>query len=241
MPEALPVSARPRVLVVDDEQDVCELMSRILADAGYDVDTVTDGAPALEKLQAARYDLLILDLMMPVVEGWVVLEHLRDVAQAPPVLVLTCRGDHESLARGLRERVAAYVIKPFEIPLLLEACRLVVAEASSGALSSERRRARRRAVVVEVLAHGAGGAVLGRGTLVSLGPRGARVLLDTALEPGARLALAVLSLDPHGAVRLEGEVRWTRPYAGRHATGVAFTHLGPEAAHSLAELFPPAR
>jgi len=145
MQRATQPAPRPRVLVVDDETDVCELMGRILADAGYDVDTADDGAPALEKLEAGRYDLMILDLMMPVVEGWAVLEHLRNEPLAPPVLVLTCRGDHESLARGLRERVAAYVIKPFEIPLLLEACRHVVAEASRAALPSERRQQARAA------------------------------------------------------------------------------------------------
>jgi DNA-binding response OmpR family regulator len=146
-----------RVLVVDDEPDVCELLRRILIDIGFEVEAAEDGGPAIERLNAARWDLVILDLMMPL-EGWAVLDHIRAMPARPPVVLLTARGDYESLARGLRESIAAYVIKPFEIPSLVQTCRRVVAEAEAPPRSPERRQALRRAVVAEVLAYEASGA-----------------------------------------------------------------------------------
>ncbi len=68
---------RKRILVVDDEEDVQVLVSRILKDAGYEVDRASDGGEAIERFRANRPDLIVLDLMMPGIDGWGVLQHLK--------------------------------------------------------------------------------------------------------------------------------------------------------------------
>jgi two-component system response regulator MtrA len=102
-----------RILVVDDEPDIHVFVGRVLSDAGYEVDSAVDGAEALESIKSNRPDLVLLDLMMPVVDGWEVLARLRGLEDPPPVVVLTARGDFAAFARGVREGVAAFIGKPF--------------------------------------------------------------------------------------------------------------------------------
>lgn len=102
-----------RILVVDDEEDGRLLVAQILQDAGYDVDAAVDGGEALERIRTSRPDLVILDLLMPFVNGWDVLEQIRRVPGPPPVVVVTARGDYETFTRGVREGAVAHLIKPF--------------------------------------------------------------------------------------------------------------------------------
>src|SRR5262245_10870352 len=102
-----------RILVVDDEEDVQVLVCRILSDVGYEVQSAADGAEAIEKVQGWRPDLVVLDLMMPGVDGWGFFEHLRGIPDPPRVVVMTARTDYGTFSRGVREGAAAYVYKPF--------------------------------------------------------------------------------------------------------------------------------
>src|SRR5687768_13141797 len=104
---------RQAVLVADDEEDVRFLLSRLLGDVGYEVHLAQDGLEALERIDAERPDLMILDLMMPGLDGWGVLKRLESHPNPPLVVLLTARGDPESFARGIRAGAAAYVTKPF--------------------------------------------------------------------------------------------------------------------------------
>src|SRR3990172_5902465 len=92
--------AQGRILVVDDEADVRSLLSRVLRDAGYSVDTADDGGEALARLEANRPDLVLLDLMMPGVDGWGVLAELRKTPSPPPLLLVTASADPATLRRG---------------------------------------------------------------------------------------------------------------------------------------------
>jgi len=123
--------AAKKVLVVDDEATVRFLLSRVLAHAGYTVEVATDGESALERIGASRPDLVVLDLMMPGLDGWGVMQRLKESASPPPVLVVSAHGDSETPRRAVEAGAAEYMTKPFALRALVEACGRVIA-ASGG-------------------------------------------------------------------------------------------------------------
>jgi two-component system, OmpR family, response regulator MprA len=112
-----------RILVVDDEKAIRELLCRILTIAGYDVEAAADGSEALERILARRPDLILLDLMMPVLDGWSVLDRLRDQADPPPVIVVSAYLDR---GRAVAAGASGYLNKPFRAAELIEACERVL-------------------------------------------------------------------------------------------------------------------
>jgi DNA-binding response OmpR family regulator len=101
-----------RVLVVDDESDIRGLMLELLQRAGYDVVEAPDGNEALRRFYADHPDLVILDVQMPGVDGWSVLERIRELSDVP-VIMLTARAEELDKVRGLRAGADDYVTKPF--------------------------------------------------------------------------------------------------------------------------------
>jgi CheY-like chemotaxis protein len=108
-----------RILIADDEEDVLQFISLVLEDAGFFVGTARDGREALQKIEAERPDLLVLDLMMPVLDGWQVLKRLRQDAQPPRVVVLSAFADCPAAARA---GAAACLTKPFLPGELVRTC-----------------------------------------------------------------------------------------------------------------------
>jgi DNA-binding response OmpR family regulator len=117
-----------RILVVDDEQDMQSLLCCILETTGYVVDCADDGRQALEKIGANRPDLVILDLVMPVLDGWGVLEALGGRSNPPPVVIVSAFADH-SRAQDLG--AVSCLSKPFRLGDLLDACSDAVSGASA--------------------------------------------------------------------------------------------------------------
>ena len=115
--------AAERILIVDDESDVRECVSLLLREAGFEVDGAADGLEGLGKIDALRPDLVLLDLMMPRMDGWEVLRALRGRAGAPVVVMLSAIAGRE---RALREGAQACVTKPFHNQDLVETCRRVL-------------------------------------------------------------------------------------------------------------------
>ncbi|MCL4221969.1 MAG: response regulator transcription factor [Phycisphaerales bacterium] len=111
----------PLILVVDDEPHLVELLAYNIRAAGYEVETALDGKKALERAAKNPPDLVLLDLMMPLVPGMVVAQRLRenDVTKHVPIIMLTARGENADQVRGLRAGADDYVTKPFSIELLL--------------------------------------------------------------------------------------------------------------------------
>jgi DNA-binding response OmpR family regulator len=107
--------AAPRtVLVVDDEPTIAEVVSRYLERAGYSAATAADGLEAIRVAGERRPDLVVLDLMLPGLDGLEVLRILRDGEDGPtPVIVLTAKGEHDDRLAGLRRGADDYVVKPF--------------------------------------------------------------------------------------------------------------------------------
>jgi two-component system, OmpR family, response regulator len=116
--------ARPRVLVVDDEPQIRDVIVRALAADGYDVDTACDGAHGLRLAAAGGYGLVILDLVMPEADGRSLLARLRRDQPGPPVLVLSCVSDVATKVDCLDLGAQDYLTKPFALAELLARVRV---------------------------------------------------------------------------------------------------------------------
>jgi DNA-binding response OmpR family regulator len=234
------VERRRRVLVVEDEEEILVLVGRILRSAGHEVDTARHGEEALGKIAARRPDLVVLDLVMPGVDGWGVLARIRTQPNPPPVVLLTGRTDYATFARGVREGVAAYVVKPFRFHELVATCQRVL---MAGTLPitearTERRREPRRFLMVEadVLDHH--GKPMATGQMLDLSSNGARLELGLELEVAERVRLAFHI--PGGVpLNLEGRVCWHAATAHGHVHGIEFQGLEDEVRQRLATLLTP--
>jgi two-component system alkaline phosphatase synthesis response regulator PhoP/two-component system response regulator ResD len=101
-----------RILVVDDEKNIVELAKLYLRQEGYDVITAADGAAALEQCRAERPDLVVLDIMLPQIDGWEVCRRLRQAGRIP-IIMLTARSDDVDKIVGLELGADDYMVKPF--------------------------------------------------------------------------------------------------------------------------------
>lgn len=108
------------VLVVDDEPDILLLHRLNLEAAGHVVVLAADGITALDRIGERRPDCVVLDVMMPVLDGWGVLERLRTVDDAPPVLVVSAKSSPSDIDRALELGAAGFLAKPFDGDVLLE-------------------------------------------------------------------------------------------------------------------------
>jgi excisionase family DNA binding protein len=114
-----PAAARPRVLVVDDEASIRDLLAKTLALAEYDVDLAPDGRAALERLRIIPYDLLITDLKMPGVDGLTVIKEARRLKPDIPVIIITGFSTEASAIEAVNLGVSGYLTKPFRVPRVL--------------------------------------------------------------------------------------------------------------------------
>lgn len=113
-----------RILVVDDDAAMRRLFSAVLDAAGYTVGIAADGREALQQIEAARPDLVVLDLMMPVMDGWTVLERLRQIAHPPPVVIVSATAD---CRRAAQAGAVGCLSKPVHLRQLLDTCERVLA------------------------------------------------------------------------------------------------------------------
>src|SRR5579862_6459085 len=102
-----------RLLVVEDEKRIADFLCRGLQGAGYAVDAALTGAAALEQIHGTDYDLVILDMMLPDMDGLQLLERLRNRKVGPPVLILSARGALDDRVKGLESGADDYLTKPF--------------------------------------------------------------------------------------------------------------------------------
>ena len=110
---------RPRVLVVDDEASIRDLLARTLALAEYDVDVAPDGRVALERMRLFSYDLLITDLKMPGMDGLTVINEARRLNASLPVIIITGFSTEASAIEAANLGVSGYLTKPFKVPKVL--------------------------------------------------------------------------------------------------------------------------
>jgi two-component system OmpR family response regulator len=114
-----------RVLIVEDEPDLRSGLVRALRDEGYAVDAAANGADGLFNAEGVDYDAIVLDVMLPGLDGWEVLARLRQHKKTP-VLLLTARDQSRDRVKGLDAGADDYVVKPFDLPELLARLRALI-------------------------------------------------------------------------------------------------------------------
>ncbi|MBU0490674.1 MAG: response regulator [Chloroflexi bacterium] len=115
-----------RILLIEDEPGLLEVLALNLRAAGYQVDTARDGLEAWQLYEAAPPDVMVLDLGLPTISGFRLLELVRDTLAPPPVIVITCL-DFEEAQEVARYGVAGFITKPFEPKSLLRQVEYVLA------------------------------------------------------------------------------------------------------------------
>jgi two-component system response regulator VanR len=134
------------ILIIEDEAKIREILTEFLVDYGYGVDTAADGIDGLSKIKQNKYDLILLDIMMPKIDGFATLELIRQISDVP-VIIITALEDEENQMKGFDLKADDYITKPFSMNLVLRRIEAV--------LRRERREKQPKTVSDElVLSHG---------------------------------------------------------------------------------------
>jgi len=118
-----------RILIVEDEADLLASLAKALREEGYAVDTAADGEEGLYKAAGSDYDAIVLDVMLPRLDGWEILERLRK-SKKTPVLMLTARDATRDRVRGLDTGADDYLVKPFDLEELFARLRALIRRAA---------------------------------------------------------------------------------------------------------------
>ena len=121
-----------RILIVEDEVRLLRNLAKALREEGYAVDTAEDGEDGLYKAESYDYDTIVLDVMLPRLDGWAVLERLRS-SRSTPVLMLTAMDAYSDRVRGLDTGADDYLVKPFDLAELLARVRALIRRAHGDA------------------------------------------------------------------------------------------------------------
>jgi two-component system OmpR family response regulator len=111
--------SKGHILVVDDEVAIRELISEVLSIAGYEVTTSGDGLDALNLIRKTKFKAILLDVNLPKLDGFAILEKVRESAPTQPIIMLSARTDKEDVTHGLRLGADDYVRKPFSVEELI--------------------------------------------------------------------------------------------------------------------------
>lgn len=126
-----------KILIIEDEPDIQELLNAYLRDAGYDIEIAGDGVEALARFQKGKFDLILLDLMLPKIDGFGVCELIRRESNVPILMLTALDGEQEQL-RGFHMEIDDYVTKPFSMPILLQKIRAVLRRTRGGSENNNR-------------------------------------------------------------------------------------------------------
>ena len=127
------------VLIVEDDRNIAELLQMYLEKEGYAATVAGDGGKGLEKFRAIKPDLVLLDVMMPVMDGWTLCRAIRAESQTP-VIMLTAKGETDDKVTGLKTGADDYITKPFEMKEVLARIEAVLRR--TGNVSTEKKARR---------------------------------------------------------------------------------------------------
>ena len=127
------------VLVVEDDRNIAELLQMYLEKEGYAVTIAADGGQGLAKFRAIKPDLVLLDVMMPVMDGWAVCRAIRAEGQTP-VIMLTAKGETDDKVAGLKSGADEYITKPFEMREVLARMEAVLRRSGTSTTETKARR-----------------------------------------------------------------------------------------------------
>lgn len=124
-----------RILVVEDDFDIQELLQNFLQETGYEVDIAGDGVEALSIFVDGKYDLILLDIMLPKIDGYGVCELIRKQSDVPIIMLTALNGEDDQI-KGLDLQVDDYITKPFSMPILIRKIAAVLRRSSQGAVEN---------------------------------------------------------------------------------------------------------
>lgn len=124
-----------RILVVEDDFDIQELLQNFLQETGYEVDIAGDGVEALAIFIDGKYDLILLDIMLPKIDGYGVCELIRKQSDVPIIMLTALNGEDDQI-KGLDLQVDDYITKPFSMPILIRKIAAVLRRSSQGTVES---------------------------------------------------------------------------------------------------------
>ena len=127
------------VLIVEDDRNIAELLQMYLEKEGYAVTVAFDGGAGLSKFRAIGPDLVLLDVMMPVMDGWQVCKAIRAESQTP-IIMLTAKGEINDKVNGLRSGADDYITKPFEMKDVLARIEAVLRRSGTATVEKKARR-----------------------------------------------------------------------------------------------------
>ena len=108
-----------KILIVDDEPDILLMLRMSLEDEGHEVVMAADGQTALDRIAEHHPDLVLLDVMMPVLDGWGVLEQKRETGDATAVIMLSAKAEESDIQKAMTLGAREYVVKPFDLDKLV--------------------------------------------------------------------------------------------------------------------------
>ncbi len=117
---------RHKILVIDDDEKITSMLKRSLAFEGYSVATAPNGQTGIQMFASDEPDLLVLDLMMPIIDGWEVCKRIRAAGSKTPILMLTARDEVQDRVKGLDSGADDYLVKPFALEELLARVRALL-------------------------------------------------------------------------------------------------------------------
>jgi len=127
------------ILIVEDEVNIAQLLQMYLEKEGYAVTVANDGGQGLAKFRSIKPDLVLLDVMMPVMDGWTVCRNIRAESQVP-IIMLTAKGETDDKVSGLRAGADDYVTKPFEMKEVLARIEAVLRRSGLGVAEKKAKR-----------------------------------------------------------------------------------------------------
>jgi CheY-like chemotaxis protein len=231
-----------RILVVDDEAPLRALIGEILIRGGFRVEFAENGQTAVQKIKTSPPDLVTLDLMMPGMTGWEVIEQVRTLANAPPVVLVSGSTDVLRERHPLRECVAGVVYKPFHPRELVATCEKVLREKEKPGVPVvvERRLMPRRELIMDV-GVGSTGSPMVVGKLAHVSQGGAELHLRGPLNAGQVVRLAMRLPGRSSPLVIEGQIQSCDAGgdSGDLVYGISFLNVASDVHDALRELTEP--
>jgi CheY-like chemotaxis protein len=226
-----------RVLVVDDEPVMRELLTLMLEPQGFQVDVAENGEQALRAMEATSFDLVLLDLRMPRMSGWEVIQRLKAQAAPPPVVAMSGMGTEEPPElQAVSRFVYGYLPKPFTPVELVKTCTRALSAAHPRPADTteypQRRKEPRRDLVVPATLLSPEGVPAAVGQILSLSASGAQFDLGAPLQVGTELRLDFEIPGGHGPFHVTARIQWRDDCK----LGLSFTHVHDEDRRRLSEL-----
>ncbi|MFC5451938.1 response regulator transcription factor [Paenibacillus aestuarii] len=174
-----------KILVIEDEPTLARLLSYNLSQEGYDTKVVDHGGDGLQEALQQTYDLIILDIMLPGLNGFEVLAKLRQKGNSTPVIILTARNAEDEVVQGLKHGADDYITKPFGVAELLARVSAVLRRTQSEDTSADKHKSNEKLIQAgELMIYPEKYEVVLNGESIPLRPKEFEVLLYLVQRPG---------------------------------------------------------